>query len=93
MAGTKSGSWKTLNRDWRVNAKHGRYHRRGFWYGLLTDFPAAYFDQNGYVLFPTRDAYESCKQLSRDQTTGHVHVVPPGETIASIRHYRKKRDR
>jgi hypothetical protein len=80
-ASTRSGSGKALNREWNVGAQHALYHHLGTWYHVLEQFPAAFFDKNGYVYFQTREEYESCKELRIGK---HV-TVPAG--ISEIRGY------
>ena len=47
---------------WNVDCYQSRFGTQG-WYHPLTDFPAAYFDEYGYVLFKSRDDFINCKQL------------------------------
>lgn len=54
---------KRLNRAWNVGAVQARYHEGGYWYAKLSQFPAALFDANGYVLFATASDYENTHQL------------------------------
>ena len=56
-----------LNKDWGARAKECRYRETGDWYKWLADFPAAYFDPNGYVFFATKDNYLSCGMKIRKQ--------------------------
>lgn len=73
----------TLNRDkaTRLNAKYGvgavqaRYSHDGHWYALLANFPAALFDANGYVLFPTEESYRKSLYLKRGK---QISVPKPG---------------
>ena len=48
-----------LKKKWGVAAVQVRYRETGNWYALLERFPAALFDQNGYILFPTEEAYRT----------------------------------
>ena len=66
-----------------MDVQHGLYSHNGEWYHYLKSFPGAYFDRNGYVLFRTKEDFESCSALELGQT---VHV--PGG-ISSIRGYTK----
>ncbi len=59
----RSGSGRALNQEWAVGAAHALYHHSGNWYHVLENFPGAFFDKEGYVLFQDRAAYEGCKQL------------------------------
>jgi hypothetical protein len=58
---------KALVRRWRLPVKQARFHRDGSWYEKLTDFPAAYCDCRGYVVFET--------EAEVQQTPG-LHVEP-----------------
>ncbi len=46
-----------LKEKWGVNAVEVHYREIGNWYVRLKRFPAALFDRNGYILFPTEEAY------------------------------------
>ena len=61
------------------------YHRDGDWYTRATAFPAAYFDDHGYVLFRSRADYEGSPYLQLG-----VQVAVPGG-IATIPGYRRMR--
>ncbi|MXW68282.1 MAG: hypothetical protein F4Z72_14960 [Gemmatimonadales bacterium] len=68
-----------LNETWGVGLDDtvpGRmyYDRHGHWYNPLTLFPGALFSPRGYILFKTREEYESCLWLRR---TSKVHVRYP----------------
>lgn len=60
-----------LNQTWAVGAKHALYRSSGDWYHRVEDFPGAYFDSNGYVVFRTREEYQSNPYL---QIRQDVHV-------------------
>jgi 5-methylcytosine-specific restriction protein A len=59
----RSDTGKSLNRKWNVNARHALYHREGTWYHVLTEFPGAYFDPEGYILFKTEADYLNCRDI------------------------------
>jgi predicted restriction endonuclease len=52
-----------LAKEWGVPALHSCYRKDGTWYHCLERFPGALFDENGYVLFETKQDYESCPDL------------------------------
>ncbi len=52
-----------LNKSWGVGAVQARYRETGNWYHRLERFPAALFDAQGYVLFPSEDALRSSSQI------------------------------
>jgi 5-methylcytosine-specific restriction protein A len=51
---------KELNKKWRVGAQHALYRNNGTWYHRLERFPAALFDEYGYVVFESKEALEDC---------------------------------
>ncbi len=72
---------KLLNEKWDVGAKHALYRENGTWYHHLKNFPGAFFDVNGYILFETEQEYQGCSGLQLGKQVG----VPGG--IASISGY------
>ncbi len=52
-----------LNEAWGVGAIQVRYSDDGHWYATLARFPAALFDANGYVLFPTKEDYQTSPHI------------------------------
>jgi hypothetical protein len=81
----KKTNAKKLTKQWGVPVKHALYHKDSNWYHLLTDFPAALFDPNGYVIFKTETAYRSCNAL---RITKAIHV---NDGITAIPGYVRKR--
>ena len=63
-----------LNKKWGVGARHALYSREGTWFHLLERFPGALFDENGFILFKTKEDYERCSHLDR----GHELNVRDG---------------
>jgi 5-methylcytosine-specific restriction enzyme A len=61
---------KSLMRDWNVDVEHGLYNWCGKWYHRLERFPAALFDENGYVRFESEKAYVNCPQLRLSKDCG-----------------------
>ncbi len=63
---------KYLNDKWGVGAKQPRYSKTydgvRNWYGHLTRFPAALFDESGYILFDTEEEYKNCAGLTHGKT-------------------------
>ena len=57
------GKAAALNESWAVGAVQVRYRETGDWYASLKRFPAALFDSQGYILFPTEDALRSTQQI------------------------------
>jgi 5-methylcytosine-specific restriction endonuclease McrA len=74
-----------LNNDWEVGASQVRYSDDGHWYATLERFPAALFDAHGYVLFPTKEDYESSPYLKIGK---QISIRKPG--ISAIPSYVQK---
>jgi hypothetical protein len=79
---------KALLRRWRLPVRQARFHRDGSWYEKLTDFPAAYCDCKGYVIFEDEAGV---------QTTPGLHVEPSKQVwvpngISSLPGYRTSDD-
>jgi hypothetical protein len=62
---------KLLAQKWNVNSKHSLYKKEGNWYHIIEDFPGAYFDDNGYVIFDSKSEYDNNPYLQIGET---VHV-------------------
>jgi hypothetical protein len=75
---------KKLNSTYKVGAVQARYREDGMWYHPLNEFPGALFDRTGYVLFNSRQEYETCRQVRKGPHPNHIHV---DEGIASISGY------
>ena len=70
---------KHLNEIWKVNANHCLYHKDGKWYHILKSFPGALFDRNGYILFKTKNEFQSCRHLKIGEEVnvrGHISGIP-----------------
>lgn len=80
----RTNSGRTLNEQWKVNARHALYHKDGNYYNHLRYFPGALFDPYGYVLFKSESEYLKAASL---QHGTQLHV-PDG--IASIPGYVRK---
>jgi 5-methylcytosine-specific restriction endonuclease McrA len=64
-----------LNKAWGVGAVHARYSYDGHWYATLTRFPAALFDDHGYVLFATEHDYLTSPYISIGK---QISIPKPG---------------
>jgi hypothetical protein len=73
-AGVRTDSGKALDARWNIGASHALYHKDGTWFNVLKHFPGALCDPNGYVLFDTKEKYESSPHLKIGQRTN----VPGG---------------
>jgi len=70
---------RMLNERLALGAQHALYHQDGSWYEILERFPGVLFDLDGYKVFETREAYESCPQLRRTQqlnVVGGISSIP-----------------
>ena len=52
-----------MQKEWGIAACQTRFHKDGFWYMPLAQFPGALADAYGYVLFQSRSDYIACPQL------------------------------
>lgn len=73
-----------LNKILRIDAKHALYRKDGKWYHNLKKFPGVLFDANGYILFSTKEAYESHPQLQRKND---LHVVGGIRSLKEYNHF------
>lgn len=55
---------RQLSKNFNLNVEDAYYHKDGKFYNPLERFPAAFFDDHGYVYFPTKADYEKCDSLS-----------------------------
>ena len=62
-AGVRTGSGKVLNEKWKIGAAHALYHKDGTWFNAIERFPGALCDPHGYILFATKEEYESSPYL------------------------------
>lgn len=72
-----------LAKEWNVKSKHSLYKKEGNWYHHLNRFPGAFFDDNGYIIFNSKDEYVDSPYLQIGKT---VHI--PGG-ISSVPNYIK----
>jgi len=85
MASTRSNTGRSLAKLWKLDVRHSLYRRTGDWYHQLKRFPGALLDENGYVIFETKEAYRSCPALRIKQDVavpGGISTVP-GYTLGS----------
>jgi 5-methylcytosine-specific restriction endonuclease McrA len=76
-----------LSAAWGVQVAQARYSDDGHWYATLERFPAALFDANGFVLFPTKTDYENSLHLNIGK---QISVPKPG--ISAIPGYVRAAD-
>jgi len=70
---------KFLNELWSIGSKHTLYSHDGSWYHQLRRFPGALCDSEGYILFPTKEAFHGCSFLRIKQDvgcTGGIRQIP-----------------
>ena len=67
-----------LMAEWGVSVAQARYSDDGHWYALLHEFPAALVDANGYLLFPSEDAFRASPHLSLGK---QISVRKPGISV------------
>jgi Domain of unknown function (DUF3883) len=83
---------KKLVQQWGLQVKHQLYRKDGTWYHLLKDFPAALLDENGYVIFKTREAFEHCPGVTASKTDDK-NWANFAEGISSLPDYMRVEDR
>jgi hypothetical protein len=63
----KTNSGRRLNKEWGIGAEQARFHKDGTWYMGLTAFPGVLIDPDGYILYPTEEAYFAAPGLNRGE--------------------------
>ena len=53
-----------LKKEWNVDVNHQLYSKDGNAYERLRRFPGALFDENGYIIFQTKEEYVHCPAIS-----------------------------
>ena len=76
---------KKLAAYYNIPVRSAYYHNEGHWYWNLRDFPAAYFDDHGYIHFPTEKEYVDSPYLTI--SSKNTNVRNKG-TIADMPGYR-----
>jgi hypothetical protein len=83
MHGKKTG--RKLAKFYRIDVRDAHYYKNGDWYQPLREFPGAYFDDNGCIIFDTERSFMDSAYLS---VGINVHVRGPrGEGISFIPGY------
>jgi hypothetical protein len=77
---------KKLATHYKIPVQNTYYHGVGHWFWNLQRFPAAYFDDHGYVLFRTEKDYVESVYLSISSKNTNVRG---GATIADMPGYQK----
>ena len=54
---------RELAKRWGLRVQQALYRRTGDWYHLLTHFPGALLDADGYVVFESEEKFKACPQL------------------------------
>ena len=78
-----------LARFYNIGARSAYAHNDGNWYWNLTEFPGAYFDGEGVIVFQTEGEYRGCIYLSIGPRNTWVRDKRVGMSIADIPGYRK----
>lgn len=76
-----------LKEKWGIDAVQVRYRETGDWYAPLEHFPAALLDLNGYILFPTEQAFRTPSPYFKIYPSGQIGF-PNREGISAIPGYR-----
>ena len=72
---------RRLARQHELEVAQSYAHVGGTWYTIPTEFPAVFFDEEGYIAFRTKADFDACSELNVGQTV-NVH-----RGIASIPGY------
>ena len=75
MSKTDPNIAKKLIRKYNIPVKQARYSNDGGWYHHLENFPAAFLDSNGYIIFQTEEEYNNCSHLSLGQDVNIPHGI------------------
>ena len=81
---------KYLNKVLEINAKHALYREIGDWYHHLKKFPGVLFDRNGYLIFQTKQEYNSHPSLKHKK---ELHIKGGIELIKEYKLYPQKQKR
>jgi hypothetical protein len=82
MRKNKSNSGKRLNIKWNIGASHCLYHVDGNFYERLERFPGALCDPDGYILFESKEDFESCpylnikEKVNMKSSFGDISAIP-----------------
>lgn len=82
---------KALAKFYKIDVQSAYYHDEGNWYWNLKQFPGAYFDRNGCIVFETEQEYRFCGRLHLSigpENTGVRHK-DVGMSISDIPGYRE----
>jgi hypothetical protein len=80
---------KSLADFYKMNVKDAYYHDEGNWYWNLKQFPGAYFDADGCVVFLTESDYRKCVYLTIGPRNTGVRNKNVGMSIQDIEGYKK----
>jgi len=89
MTKPRSNTGRNLNDIWNVGARLPLYRKDGTWYHIPRYFPAALFDENGYLFIPTEEDFEI---LRTKYFSGKGDEISYSKGISSIPGYVKKSD-
>lgn len=73
-----------LNKILGLNCKHALYRSDGKWYHNLKSFPAVLFDDNGYVIFNSKEQYENHVLL---QHKADLHITDGISSLVEYTYY------
>ncbi len=79
---------KALARSFQLGVRRAYYHNEGNWYWNLGQFPGAYFDANGCIVFETEKDYFECVYLSIGPRNTGIRGKNAGIGISDIPGYR-----
>jgi len=80
---------KALAKFYKIPVAAAYYHADGNCYWNLDEFPGAYFDANGCVVFDTEKDYLRCVWLTIGPNNTGIRGKDAGMSIANIPGYQK----
>ena len=80
---------KVLSRRYGIAVADAYSHIDGNWFWNLNEFPGAYFDAQGVIVFQTEGEYVGCVYLSIGPRNTGVRNKDAGMSISDIPGYRK----
>jgi hypothetical protein len=85
----KMRTGKFLAKFYNLGVRSAYCHNEGNWYWTLCEFPAAYFDADGCVVFQSEKDYWECVYLSVGPRNTGVRNKNAGMRISDIPGYRR----
>lgn len=78
---------RLLAKRHKIQAAHALYRSTGDWYHVLRKFPAALFDDKGYLYFENREQYENFTRKAGVQEKVETNTLRVDSGIVSMPGY------